>query len=149
MEIEIKKLLKQYEGDKTAIIRCLQDVTKQFGYVPREAIKVICEVTTAPESEIYGVLTFYSQFSLTPKAKYNIEVCMGTACFVLGNGTILDVLSSNLKIGLGEITPDGKFSIAQSRCLGCCGFAPVMAINGKIYGKLTVDKIGEILAGCE
>ena len=149
MEIKIKKMLKTYAGDNTAVIRCLQDVTKEFGYVPKIAIKIISEVTTAPESEIYGVVTFYSQFSLTPKAKYNIEVCMGTACFVLGSGTILDVLSSNLKIGLGEITEDGKFSISQSRCLGCCGFAPVMAINGKIYSSLTVGKISEILAECE
>ncbi|MBO4733967.1 MAG: NAD(P)H-dependent oxidoreductase subunit E, partial [Clostridia bacterium] len=95
--------------------------------------------------KIYGVATFYAQFSLSPKGKYNISVCLGTACYVKGSGPIFEKLSEKLGIGADECTPDGKFSLNACRCIGACGLAPVMTINDEVYGRLTVDDIDTIL----
>ena len=94
---------------------------------------------------MYGVITFYSRFTLKPKGKYSISVCMGTACFVKGAEKLLDRVKERLNIEIGETTPDGKFSLEETRCLGACGLAPVFTINGEVYGKATVQKVDEIL----
>ncbi|MBQ7794569.1 MAG: NAD(P)H-dependent oxidoreductase subunit E, partial [Clostridia bacterium] len=99
-----------------------------------------------PMSEIYGVVTFYTQFTINPKGKYHIGVCLGTACYVKGSGDILEEIKEILKIDVGECTPDGKFSLEATRCVGACGLAPVVTINDDVYGRLTKGEIGAILA---
>jgi NADP-reducing hydrogenase subunit HndA len=99
-----------------------------------------------PLEKIYGVATFYAQFALSPKGKYNISVCLGTACYVKGAGDIMDKLSERLGIGAEECTPDGKYSLTACRCIGACGLAPVLTVNEDVYGRLTVDDVDDILA---
>jgi NADP-reducing hydrogenase subunit HndA len=127
----------------------LQKAQEIYGYLPVEVQKIIAERMGIPLEEVYGVVSFYSQFSLNPKGKYAISVCLGTACYVRGSQQILDRLSRKLGIGPGEITPDGKFSLDATRCLGACGLAPVMVVNGEVYGKLTPEKLDGILAKYE
>jgi len=98
-----------------------------------------------PEGDIYGIITFYSQFTLTPKAKYNIDICLGTACYVLGAQAVLDKILSKLGVRIGEMTKDGKWLVTSCRCLGCCGMAPAMTINGEVYGKMKVEDVDKIL----
>jgi NADH:ubiquinone oxidoreductase subunit E len=110
------------------------------------AQKIISEELRIPMAEIYGVITFYSRFSLEPKGKFNISVCLGTACYVKGSENILDKFKEKLGIDVGQVTPDGKFSLSTTRCLGACGLAPVITVNEEVYGKLDVTKVEEILA---
>ena len=106
---------------------------------------MISESLNIAESKIYGIITFYSQFTLTPKAKYNIDVCLGTACFVLGAQDIMDKILDKLKVKVGQMTPDGKWIVTSCRCLGCCGLAPAITINGEVYGKLKPEDVDKIL----
>ena len=141
-----EKLYREYLPEKDNLIQMLNEVQEHFGYVPKEAQKELSEYLGIPMAEIYGVITFYSRFSLKPKGKYNISVCLGTACFVKGSQKIMDRLQDRLKIGVGETTPDGKFSIEETRCVGACGLAPVFKVNEEVYGKATpamVDKVIE------
>ena len=140
-------LFNEYKPEKDNLIQMLNEVQEHFGYVPMEAQKALSEFLNIPMAEIYGVITFDSRFSLKPKGKYNISVCMGTACYVKGSQKIMDRLLERLKIGMGETTPDGKFSIEETRCVGACGLAPVFTVNGEVYGKATVQKIDEVLDG--
>ena len=140
-------LFNEYKPEKDNLIQMLNEVQEHFGYVPMEAQKALSEFLNIPMAEIYGVITFYSRFSLKPKGKYNISVCMGTACYVKGSQKIMDRLLERLKIGMGETTPDGKFSIEETRCVGACGLAPVFTVNGEVYGKATVQKLDEVLDG--
>lgn len=142
----VDKIVSKYENDPTELIHCLQLVQTELGYIPEDAVKKISKKLGVPESEIFSVVTFYSQFTLKPKAKYNIEVCMGTACYVLGANKSIKKFEEKLGIKVGEQTKDNKFALSQSRCLGCCGLAPVISINGQIYGKVTEDKVDEILS---
>ena len=123
----------------------LQKAQGIYGYLPIEVQKIIAESLGMPLEEVYGVATFYAQFTLNPKGKYTISVCMGTACYVRGAGAILDRLSEKLGIQPGGITPDGKFSIEACRCLGACGLAPVLTINGEVYGRLVPDDVDKII----
>ena len=141
----LKDLTETYEPNKDNLIQMLNEVQEHYGYVPKDAQKVLSEFLNIPMAEIYGVITFYSRFSLEPKGKYNISVCMGTACFVKGSQKILDRLLDRLKIKVGETTPDGKFSIEETRCVGACGLAPVFTVNGEVYGKATVQKLDQVL----
>lgn len=106
---------------------------------------MVAEGLNVPLEEVYGVSTFYSQFALSPKGKYNISVCLGTACYVKGSGDVLNKLTEILGIGAEECTPDGKFSLTACRCVGACGLAPVMMINDDVYGRLTTDQIQGII----
>ncbi len=148
-ENEIKEYMEglyaEYKPVKDNLIQMLNEVQEHFGYVPKEAQKGLSEFLGIPMAEIYGVITFYSRFSLKPKGKYSISVCMGTACFVKGSQKILDRLLDRLKIQPGETTPDGKFSIEEMRCVGACGLAPVFTVNGEVYGKATVQKLDQVL----
>ena len=124
----------------------LQEAMNIFGYVPQDVQEMIAEGTGATLSEVYGVSTFYSQFSLEPKGEHVIGVCLGTACYVKGSQKVLDRLSEELKIEVGRTTKDGKFTLNATRCLGACGLAPVMMIGDEVYGRLTPDQVPEILA---
>lgn len=138
-------VLEKHKGDRGSVMVVLQETQEIFGYIPEGSVKIMAESLKMPESEIYGIITFYSQFTLTPKAKYNIDVCLGTACFVLGAQEIMDKILAKLKVKVGEMTPDGKWIVTSCRCLGCCGLAPAITINGEVYGKLKPEDIDKIL----
>jgi NADP-reducing hydrogenase subunit HndA len=140
-----KEILEKYEKDKSNLIKILNDVQEKSGYIPMKAQKEISEYLGLPMAEIYGVITFYSRFTLKPKGKYHIAVCLGTACYVKGSQKILDRLKERLKISEGETTEDGKFSIEATRCVGACGLAPVFTINNEVHGKATVKMLDELL----
>lgn len=140
-----KEILEKYEKDNSNLIKILNDIQEKAGYIPMKAQKEISEYLGLPMAEIYGVITFYSRFTLKPKGKYHIAVCLGTACYVKGSQKILDRLKERLKIEEGETTPDGKFSIEATRCVGACGLAPVFTINNEVHGKATVKMLDEVL----
>ncbi len=142
---EVKQILEIYTQDKSNLIQILNEVQEKYGYIPKQAQTEISKYLSIPMAEVYGVITFYSRFTLKPKGKYNISVCLGTACFVKGSQALLDRLKERLKIEEGETTPDGKFSIDATRCVGACGLAPVFTINNEVYGKATVKKLDEVL----
>ena len=136
-----------HRGDKGALMPVMHEAQNIYGYLPVEVQTIIAEELNIPLAEVYGVATFYSQFSLNPKGKHQISVCLGTACYVKGSDKILEVLERELKIKCGECTPDGNFSIDSCRCVGACGLAPVMIIDGEVYGKLKEDEVKKILQG--
>ncbi len=127
----------RYDGQPGELIPLLQSAQEHFGYIPRRAIKYISEVTSVPESTIYGVITFYSQFRLQPMGKHVIRVCAGTACHVSGAKTIIEAVQDELGVEVGETTADGLFTLFTVACLGCCSLAPVVMINDETHGKLT------------
>lgn len=142
---EVNEILINYKKDKDNLIQILNEVQDKYGYIPEIAQSEISEYLEIPMAEIYGVITFYSRFTLKPKGKYSISVCMGTACFVKGSEKILERVKEKLKIGEGETTKDGKFSIDTTRCVGACGLAPVFTVNDEVYGKATVKKLDEVI----
>lgn len=142
---ELEKILLQYKQDKDNLIQILNEVQEFYGYIPKKAQLEISNYLGIPMAEIYGVITFYSRFTLKPKGKYHIAVCLGTACYVKGSSKIMDRLKERLKIEQGETTKDGKFSIEATRCVGACGLAPVFTVNGEVYGKATVQKLDQVL----
>lgn len=133
------------KGEKGTNIKILQKIQGTFGYIPEEILYETAKRTGVPASTLYGAATFYHQFSFQPKGKHEIQLCLGTACYVKGAGAVLAELEKVLGIEAGEITKDGNFSIDTTRCVGACGLAPVMSINGKIYGKMTPDKLHEVI----
>ncbi|MBR3249558.1 MAG: NADH-quinone oxidoreductase subunit NuoE [Clostridia bacterium] len=141
----LEKVFSEYQPIKDNLIQILNEVQDHYGYIPVHAQTAISEFLNMPMAEIYGVITFYSRFTLKPKGKYNIAVCLGTACFVKGSQKIMDRLKEKLKIEAGETTPDGKFSIEETRCVGACGLAPVFTVNGEVYGKATVQTLDKVL----
>ena len=143
---KINEICDRYVEEKTPLMMILSDVQKEYGYIPLEVQELISQRTGISVAEIYGVVTFYSFFSLTPKGKYVIGVCMGTACYVKGAGQILDKFSEILGIKPGETSSDGLFTLDALRCIGACGIAPAVTINGKVYPKLTVDAVPKIIA---
>ena len=138
----------EHRDDKT-IIAALQEEMAANGYISPDAIRKISNELNKPVSEVYGVATFYSQFSFKAKAKYTIDVCTGTACFILGGEEIVNALVEYLGVQPFENTKDGKYCIQTVRCIGCCGMAPVMSVNGKVYGKLTAKSALEIVKELE
>jgi len=136
--------LRDMEGCLMPIMQKAQDI---YGYLPEEVQKMIADRLEIPMEKIYGVATFYSQFNLAPKGKYQISVCLGTACYVKGSGAILKRVQEKLGIGTGECTSDGKFSLDACRCVGACGLAPVMMINDQVYGRLAESDVDRILDG--
>ncbi len=148
-EEKVKKLIKELKYDKSQLMHILNETQNIYGYIPMRAQKIISEELNVPMAEIYGVITFYSRFSLEPKGKYNIAVCLGTACYVKGSQAILDKIKEILGIDVGQVTADGKFSLEATRCIGACGLAPVMTINEEVYGKLDPSMIKDILAKYE
>lgn len=140
-----KKIIKSYQGKKGILIPLLQEIQKEYGYVPKDVVNMIAETFGLYPSEIYGVLTFYTQFYLTPRGKHTIKVCQGTACHVMGGKELLDYLSDQLNIKDGETTSDGLFSLERVACLGCCGMAPVIMVDEDFYGGCDFKKIDQIL----
>ncbi len=138
--------LELLQGKAGALMPALQKAQEIYGYLPYEVQLEISKALTIPMSEIYGVVTFYSQFNLSPKGKYQIGVCLGTACYVKGAGDLFDAFKDLLKIDNGECTADGKFSLVATRCIGCCGLAPVLTVNEDVYGKITSKDAAEILS---
>lgn len=138
---ELEKILEVYKQDKDNLIQILNDVQEHYGYIPKTAQIRVAEYLGLALAEVYGVVTFYSRFTLKPKGKYNIAVCLGTACYVKGSEKILERLKERLKIGVGETTPDGKFSIEETRCIGACGLAPVFTVNRRSIWKSNSTKI--------
>lgn len=136
-------------GDKSRLMAVMQDAQGIYGYLPYEVQVKIAEGLDVPVEKVYGVATFYAQFALSPKGKYNISVCLGTACYVKGSQQVLDKICETLGVDAGECSLDGKFSIEACRCIGACGLAPVMTINDDVYGRLTPDMIPDILAKYE
>ena len=143
---KINEICARYVDEKTPLMMILSDIQKEYGYIPLEVQEIVSEKTGISVAEIYGVVTFYSFFSLSPKGKYIIGCCLGTACYVKGSGDIFDKLSEKLGIGADECTEDGKFSLTACRCIGACGLAPVLTVNEEVYGRLTVDDVDDILA---
>lgn len=144
--IELKEYIDSIRQSQGILMQTLHKAQEIFGYLPIEVQKFIAHEVDVPLAEVYGVATFYTQFSITPKGKHKIGVCLGTACYVKGSQLVLDKLSKELKISVGGTTDDNQFTLDATRCLGCCGLAPVMMIDGDVYGKLEPKKIPEILA---
>ena len=142
---EVSEILKPFPRDKQHLITILNEVQVKYGYVPKQAQIEIADYLNIPLAEVYGVITFYSRFTLEPKGKYNISVCLGTACFVKGSKEILERAKEKLGIQEGQTTADGMFSIDETRCVGACGLAPVFTVNNEVYGKATVKKLDEVL----
>ena len=144
-DLFLEKLFQEYLPEKDNLIQMLNEVQEHYGYVPMHVQKELSEFLNVPMAEIYGVVTFYSRFSLEPQGKYKISVCLGTACFVKGSQKIMDRLVDRLKIKEGETTKDGLFTIEQTRCVGACGLAPVFTVNGEVYGRASVQKLDQVL----
>lgn len=144
-ESKLIKVISEHKDEKGALMPILQKAQDIYGYLPIEVQTMISDELGISLEKIYGVVTFYSQFSLTPKGKYQISVCLGTACYVRGAGDIYEKVKDILDINDGECTPDGKFSLDGCRCIGACGLAPVMMINDDVHGRLKVNDIQKIL----
>ncbi|MDO4845374.1 MAG: NAD(P)H-dependent oxidoreductase subunit E [Oscillospiraceae bacterium] len=142
----ICEICDRYATETTPLIMILSDVQREFGYVPLDAQQIISDKTGISVAEIYGVVTFYSFFSLKPKGKYVIGCCLGTACYVKGAQQIIDKFSEILGIGPGETTEDGMFTIDALRCIGACAAAPAVTINGEVYARVNVDEVPKIVA---
>ncbi|MEF9940365.1 MAG: NADH-quinone oxidoreductase subunit NuoE [Clostridium sp.] len=145
-EAALKKMIAELRDMQGALMPILQHAQEIYGYLPIEVQTMISDEMDIPLEKIYGVSTFYSQFSLQPKGQYRISVCLGTACYVKGSGEILKKLEELLGITNGQCTADGKFSLDSCRCVGACGLAPVMMVNDEVYGRLTPEQIPAILA---
>lgn len=146
---DLIKVITQHKGDNGALMPIMQEAQAIYGYLPIEVQTIISNEMNIPLEKIYGIATFYSQFSLSPKGKYTISVCLGTACYVKGAGDISNKLKDILGISDGECTADGKFSLESCRCIGACGLAPVMTVNDDVYGKITADDVEGIIAKYE
>ena len=145
-EAQLAKVIDEYKTVKGSLMPVLQKAQGIYGYLPIEVQKMIADGMGVSLEEIYGVVTFYSQFVLNPKGEMAVSVCLGTACYVKGNGEILEKISGILGVKAGETSSDGKYSLEATRCIGACGLAPVMTINEDVYGRLKLDDIDSILA---
>ena len=145
-EEKLMQAIANHKDEKGAVIPVLHEAQNIYGYLPIEVQKKISEGLNVPIAEIYGIVTFYAQFSLYPKGEYEVSVCLGTACYVKGSGEILEKIKERLGIDVGECTPDGKFSLNATRCIGACGLAPVMTVNDSVYGRLTPAELDGIFA---
>lgn len=134
---------------KGELIRVLHRAQGIFGYLPREVQVHVAKRLDVPVSKVYGVVSFYSFFTMKPKGEYDVSVCLGTACYVRGADKILEEITKQLGIGVGETTEDGKFSLRTLRCVGACGLAPVVMIGERVYGRVTPDQVSSILAECK
>ncbi|MBO5147712.1 MAG: NAD(P)H-dependent oxidoreductase subunit E [Clostridia bacterium] len=143
---KLQAIIAENKGKQGALIQVLHEAQLIYGYLPIEVQKVIAEGMNIPLAEVYGVVTFYAQFSLKPKGEYKISICLGTACYVKGADLVLDKFKEQLNIEVGDCTADGKFSLDACRCIGACGLAPVLTINSDVYGRLVPEDVPGILA---
>lgn len=142
---KLEQVIEDHKDMQGALIPVLHEAQSIFGYLPMEVMQKIADGLNLPVAKVYGVATFYSQFSLEKKGKYRINVCMGTACYVKGSGDLLNKFRQRLGIEVGECTEDGLFSLESCRCIGACGLAPVITINDEVYGRLTEADIDGII----
>ena len=142
----IKNVCKSYGNKPGEVINVLHKVQGEYGYLPAEVQELVAKELGIPVSRVYGIVSFYSFFTMTPKGEYPISVCLGTACYVRGAEKVLDELKRQLGINVGEVTPDGKFSLTCLRCVGACGLAPVIEVGDKVYGRMTPDRVKDVLA---
>ena len=142
----IKDVCKSFGNKPGEVINVLHKVQGEYGYLPAEVQELVAKELGIPVSRVYGIVSFYSFFTMTPKGEHPISVCLGTACYVRGAEKVLDELKRQLGIGVGEVTPDGKFSLTCLRCVGACGLAPVIEVGDKVYGRMTPDRVKDVLA---
>lgn len=145
-EEKLLAVIEKYSGEKGAMMPILQEAQGIYGYLPIEVQKIIAKKTGVSLEEIYGIVSFYAQFKLNPDGAVAIAVCLGTACYVKGSGEIIEEISKELDLPVGSTSPDGKYSLEATRCIGACGLAPVLTVNGEVYGRLTKADIPTILA---
>ena len=145
-EAQLKAVIEAHKHDKSYLMAVMQEAQNIYGYLPLEVQSMIADGMDVPLEKVYGVATFYAQFSLSPKGDYNISVCLGTACYVKGSGDIIEKFKERLGIEVGQCTDDGKFSLEATRCIGACGLAPVLTVNDDVYGKITADDVDDILS---
>jgi NADP-reducing hydrogenase subunit HndA len=142
---KIKEICESFNNDPQELINVLHKCQEHFGYLPAEIQEVVSEYIDVPVAKIYGVVTFYSFFTMTPKGKYPISICMGTACYVRGAEKVLNEFCKELSIKAGETSADGKYSISSLRCVGACGLAPVVLVGDKTYGRVAPDDVKNII----
>ena len=145
-EEQLLAVIAKYDGVPGKTMPILQEAQAIYGYLPLEVQKIIADKTGIPLEEIYGIASFYAQFKLNPDGEVAIAVCLGTACYVKGSGDIIEEFSKQLNLPVGSTSPDGKYSIEATRCIGACGLAPVLTVNGDVYGRLTKADVAGILA---
>lgn len=145
-EAKLLAVISKYEGVKGKMMPILQEAQEIYGYLPIEVQKIISEKTGVSVEEIYGIVTFYSQFKLNPDGQIAIAVCLGTACYVKGSGEVIEEISKQLGVPVGGISEDGRYSLEATRCIGACGLAPVLTVNGEVYGRLTKADVASVLA---
>jgi NADH-quinone oxidoreductase subunit E len=143
--IKVNDIVAKYQGKEGVLIQVLQDIQAEYNWLPEEALKQVSQRLEVPLSQAYGIASFYKAFSLTPRGRHLLSVCLGTACHVRGGAKILDKVEELLGISDGETTEDMKFTLKRVNCLGCCALGPVMVVDGEYHGKLLVSKVGEIL----
>lgn len=144
-ELKVKKHIQKHSNEKKALISILQDIQEEYNYLPQEALKIVSKTLGVPLIDIIGVATFYRAFSLEPRGKHLITVCLGTACHVRGGPKILDEFEKKLNIEAGETSKDGQFSLETVACLGCCAIGPVVVVDGNYYAQTTIRNVGSIL----
>ena len=144
-EERLYAIIEEHKDQKGALMPILQQAQEVYGYLPIEVQQIIADGMDIPLEEVYGVASFYSQFTLNPKGQFKISVCLGTACYVKGSQLILDRISEKLNLQSGEISEDGKYSLDATRCIGACGLAPVMCVNDDVYGRLVPEDVDKIL----
>ena len=145
----VKDICKSFNNEPGEVINVLHKVQGEFGYLSAEVQELVAEELNIPVARVYGIVSFYSFFTMIPKGRYPISVCLGTACYVRGAEKVIDELKRQLAVQVGGTTEDGKFSLESCRCIGACGLAPVITINGDVYGRLTPNELGDILAKYE
>ena len=145
-EAKLQEVIAAHKHDKSYLMAVMQQAQDIYGYLPMEVQNMIAEGMEVPLEKVFGVATFYAQFSLSQKGQYHIAVCLGTACYVKGSGLIFDAFQKELGIGGDECSVDGKYSLAATRCIGACGLAPVLTVNDEVYGRLTDKDVPGILA---
>ena len=147
--IKVESIISKFTGTGNALIPVLQEIQDNVGFLPLNVQRKVAEGLSVPEKDVYGVVTFYSFFTMVPRGKHNIRVCMGTACFVKGGKQIAENISKGLQIEPGQTTPDRNFSLEVNRCVGACGIAPVIIINDKVYKKVDPDTVMDIVNSLE
>lgn len=145
-EAQLKAVIDASKHDEHLLMSVMQEAQGIYGYLPIEVQEMIAEGMGVSLEKVFGVSTFYAQFALSPKGKYNVSVCLGTACYVKGSGELLDEICNVLGVGSGECTDDAKFSVEECRCVGACGLAPVFMVNDDVYGRVKPEEIKDILA---
>ncbi len=143
---ELESYIEEWKKKPGNLIMILHRVQEEFGYIPRQAAMKVADLIDVPLAKIYGVITFYHFFKLNKPGKYNIQVCMGTACYLKGGEDVIQEMENLLGIGVNEVTDDGMFSIEAVRCVGCCGLAPVLVVGEEVFGKVTKDVLPDIIA---